>query len=332
MTAPVQNSPKYDVRLQPTPDYGSLGPGSDVLPKRPDIWKNVGRLRVFAALVGIATALLFEAANSGTARAAWERIQDLLTLHGKPEPASPAILSGHELERLDQMSPQKQAEVLLERAVNHYEGANDQIAERVDRWRGRIKLTNKLNALTVAAINSNDLRVRAAALEIDLAAYGLQKTSASVDQLEQQANGSNHGTRIWALWALGLMANRGVETERVTRLLVAQLNDSDADVRRWAVEGLAYVGTDETIVPLLKAFHDDLSQLVRERAACSLAQSGMLKQEQRLTIVPQLLEFAEDPSLDAGTHSFTYHALRDITGQRIPDDAAAWRSWYSTSH
>jgi hypothetical protein len=228
------------------------------------------------------------------------------------------------------MSPQKQSELLLERAVNHYDGANDQIAERVDRWRGKIKLTANLNSLAVAAINSNDLRVRAAALEIDLAAYGLQKTQASVDQLEQQASGNNHATRIWALWALGLMANRGVETERVTHFLIAQLNDPDADVRHWAVEGLAYVGTDETIAPLLKTLRYDPSQLVRERAACNLAQSGMLKQEQRMRIVPQLLDFADDTTLDAATRAFTFHALRDIAGQSLPDDATEWRNWYNS--
>ena len=192
-------------------------------------------------------------------------------------------------------------------------------------------LTPKLSALAVAAINSNDLRVRAAALEIDLAAYGLEKTPASVNQLEQQANDSVQATRIWALWALGLMANRGVETERVTQLLISRLNDPDVETRHWAVEGLAYVGTDETIAPLLKSFHDDPSQLVRERAACSLAQSGMLKQEQRMTIVPRLLEFADDASLDAATRAFTFHALRDITAQNLPDDAAAWRNWYNST-
>ena len=232
-------------------------------------------------LAGIAAAFVAEFAKSDPARAAWDQIQDLLSLRGKPKPASPAILSGYELEKLDGMSPQRQAEILLERAVNHYQGSNDQIAERVDRWRGKIKLTPKLNALAVAAINSNDLRVRAAALEIDLAAYGLPKTSATIDQLERQASSANQATRIWALWALGLMANRGVETERVTQFLIARLSDPNEEIRHWAVEGLAYVGTDETIPPLMKTFRDDPSQLVRERAACSLAQSGMLTQEQR---------------------------------------------------
>ena len=331
METPGQNPSKVDPRLQPTPDYGSLGPGSDVTPKRLKPAFTVGHLRIFAVIAGIAFALLFQSINSDRVRAAWEQIQDLLSLHGKPEPASPAILSGHELERLDGMSAQKQSELLLASAINHYDGANDQIEQRVNRWRGRIKLTPNLSSLTVAAINSNDLRVRAAALEIDLAAYGLEKTPASVARLEQQANDSEQATRIWALWALGLMANRGVETERVTQLLISRLNDPDVETRHWAVEGLAYVGTDETIAPLLKSFHDDPSQLVRERAACSLAQSGMLKQEQRLTVVPRLLEFADDASLDAATRAFTFHALRDITAQNLPDDAAAWRNWYSSS-
>ena len=331
METPIQNPPNYDPRLRPTPDYGTLGPGSDIAPKRFAAKKSLARLRILAVLAGIAAAFVAQFAKSDSARAAWDQIQDLLSLRGKPKSASPAILSGYELEKLDGMSPQRQAEILLERAVNHYQGSNDQIAERVDRWRGKIKLTPKLNALAVAAINSNDLRVRAAALEVDLAAYGLPKTSATIDQLERQASSANQATRIWALWALGLMANRGVETERVTQFLIARLGDPNEETRHWAVEGLAYVGTDETIPPLMKAFRDDSSQLVRERAACSLAQSGMLTQEQRMTIVPQLLDFADDASLDLATRAFTFHALRDITAQNIPDDATAWRTWYNTT-
>jgi hypothetical protein len=26
-----------------------------------------------------------------------------------------------------------------------------------------------------------------------------------------------------------------------------------------------------------------------------------------------------------------FHALRDITGQNLPDEAAAWRNWYSSA-
>src|SRR5712692_3783071 len=81
----------------------------------------------------------------------------------------PNVLSEHEIEGLDKMTPQSQAQLLLERSINHYRGANDQIATRVDSWRGKIKLDQSLNSLFTTALNSDDLRVREAAIEIDLA-------------------------------------------------------------------------------------------------------------------------------------------------------------------
>ena len=112
---------------------------------------------------------------------------------------------------------------------------------------------------------------------------------------------------------------------------MSSIHDENVNVRYWAVEGLAYLGTRETIAPLLDVFHDDPSPLIRERAACSLAQSGMLSAQQRLSAVPRLLDFADDPSLDDQTRSWVFQALRDITGQTLPRDAAAWRSWYAAS-
>jgi hypothetical protein len=43
-------------------------------------------------------------------------------------PASSGALSEHDLEELNAMSPQDQAVRLLEKAVNHYEGAGQEIA------------------------------------------------------------------------------------------------------------------------------------------------------------------------------------------------------------
>ena len=62
-------------------------------------------------------------------------------------------------------------------------------------------------------------------------------------------------------------------------------------------------------------FHDDPSPAIRERAACSLAQSGMFSAVQRRTAVPRLLDFADDSALDDQTRSWVFQALRDITGQ-----------------
>ena len=267
-------------------------------------------------------------AGSGTVRAAWEQIALFLSLQGPPEPASASVLSEHELEELDAMSPQAQAELLLERSINHYRGANEQIEKRVARWRGRIKLGSRLNNLFVTAINSDDLRVRAAGIEVDIAARNLEKNSAAVDRLEPDARSGEQGPRANALWDLGLLGNRGVERERVAAILIDSLHDPNENIRYWAVEGLAYLGSDDVIEPLLGVFHDDASATVRERAACGLAQSGMLSRSQRLTAVPRLLDYADDSSLDAQTRSWVFQALRDITGQSLPPDANAWRKWF----
>ncbi|MBZ5706833.1 MAG: HEAT repeat domain-containing protein, partial [Acidobacteriia bacterium] len=286
--------------------------------------------RVIAVLVAAALmGLLFVGTSS--ARAAWNQIAELLSLQGKPQPASPAILSEHEIEGLDRQSAQKQAELLLERSINHYDGANDRIATRVDGWRGNLKLTSQLNSQITTGMNSNDLRVRAAAIEVDLAALDQAKTPENVARLAQEAESGSQQQRVWALWTLGLLGNRGVEPQRVSEILISQLRDSNPEIRHWAVEGLAYLGTEDTIAPLLQTFHDDPSPMVRERAACSLAQSGMLNEQQRRSVVPKLLDYAEDASLDAQTHTWVYHALRDITGQNLPSDPAAWRNWYSTT-
>ena len=113
-----------------TPDYGTLGPGSDLQPgqQTPNGPTKSGLQALSAVAVGAVAALVLVLGSSGVARAAWQQISDYLSLHGKPEPASPAVLSEHQLQNLDSGPPQSQAELLLERSINHYDGANDQIA------------------------------------------------------------------------------------------------------------------------------------------------------------------------------------------------------------
>jgi len=319
------DTPNSDPQPKPTPDYGSLGPGAyeqSIIPVR-----NFRSLRLLAVLVGLLCALPFVATS--TVSAAWNEIAQFLSIKGKPKPASPALLSEHETEGLNRATPQAQAELLLERAINHYEGASDQIAGRVDGWHGKLEMTTSLNSLFTTALNSNDLRVRAAAIEIDLAALNVSKTSATVDQLATQADSGDQKTMVWALWTLGLLGNRGVEPQRVAQVLTAHIHDSNENIRYWAVEGMAYLGTDEVISVLLQTFHDDPSPTIRERAACGLAQSGMLNEQQRRSAIPQLLDFADDTSLDTQTHTWVYQALRDITGQSLPNDPASWRNWFN---
>ncbi|HWS17845.1 MAG TPA: HEAT repeat domain-containing protein, partial [Candidatus Elarobacter sp.] len=233
---------------------------------------------------------------------------------------------------LDSQRPQKQAEILLTRAVSRDDRAVNQIQARLDGWRGKIQWDPQLSDLTTVALNSTDPSVRVSSIEVQLAAYGLSKNESSVEALVRQANSRDHAQKVWALWALGLLANRGVQTDRIVQVLSENIKhsgqSSDQDSRRWAVEGLALVGTTSTIAPLLQAMHDDPSPLVRERAACSLAESGMLSHEQRLIAVPQLINYSSDPALDAQTHAWAFQALADITKQHLPNDSAVWRSWY----
>jgi hypothetical protein len=314
----IEVVPERDPRLRPTPDYGTLGPGSDVSDSRqaanPGAPKNFSlrTLHLLAAVAGMLLAIIAGMLNN---------------LH-RPSPTRHPTTAA-DMRQLDRMTQQKQAETLLELAVGQTAGANEQISSRVDRWPGHVKWSRQIANLSAAALNSSDMRVRESGIEVELAAYGLGKNSTSFDYLIKSAESPNHQQKIWALWALGLMANRGVQADRAVEILTAHLKDSDVDSRRWAVEGLALTGSDQTIQPLLLMMHDDPSPLVRERAACGLAESGMYTPQQRMTAVPQLLNYTDDPTLDAQTHSWAFHALNDITQAHLPNDSATWREWYA---
>jgi len=319
------NATPADPRLRPTPDYGTLGPGSDIagLPSggAPSASRQsaLRSAHLIAAVVGMVAALIVGTLSKS--HPMWP---------GSAPSHSSESGSARDLPQLDQMKPQKQAETLLELAVGHSQGAVEQISSRLDRWNGKVEWNSQIANLTTAALNSNDLRVRESGVEVELAAYGLAKNAASLDYLLKNVDSPDHSQKIWALWALGLMANRGVENERIVDVLTNHLRDEDPDSRRWAVEGLAVAGSDQAIQPLLATMHNDPSPLVRERAACSLAESGMFTSEQRMTAVPQLLNYTDDPSLDLQTKNWAFQALGDITHQRVPRDSAAWRKWYET--
>ena len=282
------------------------------------------------ALVAAAFILGTIAAGSGSLGAAWEPVARLIGLQDPPTPASANVLSEHEIEALDSMSPENQAELLLERSINHYSGANEQIARRVESWTGLIKIEGRLNELFTTAINSNDLTVRIAGIEIDIAGRNIEKSPATVDRLEQVARSGEQGPRVNAMWDLALIGNRGIQPERVADILLGAIHDPNENVRYWAVEGLSYLAADSVIRPLLDVFHDDPLPMIRERAACGLAQSGMFSAAQRRTAVPTLLAYADDGALDQQTQGWVFQALRDITGQTLPRDAHAWREWYRT--
>jgi len=287
-----------------------------------------------AVILVLAVLLIFVAsAMPSPIRAAWDQFTVTLELRGEqladdPQPASPAKLSDHEIEEIASMPSQKQAERLLERAINHYDGALELIDRYTPDWYTQLELQGQLTSLITTALNSNDLRVRAAAVEVELAGYNLPKRAESVNTLIVRIQ-NEPSARPWALWMLGLLGNRGVETQRAFTTLMDHRHDPEEQTRYWAVEGLSMLGTDETLEPLLEAFRSDPSPLVRERGGCGLAQSGMLNRQQRLRAVPDLLQMMDDKTLDAATRGSVFQALRDITGACVAADPAAWRTWWS---
>ncbi len=228
----------------------------------------------------------------------------------------------------NRLPPQQQVERLLERAMNDDAASLNLLRESVDGWRGHLKNTDRLFDLVLAALNSRDLRVRTAAVEVDLAANNLSKSPESVTRLVQQLQ-HDPAARGMALWRLGSLGNRGVEPEKVLHSLLNYAHDPNEHTRYWAVEGLAMLGNDATIDPLLDILAHDGSPRVRERAASSLGQSGMLTREERLAAVPHLLNFADDDSLATTTRELVYGTLRVITGAPLGNDANAWRAWWA---
>jgi HEAT repeat protein len=283
--------------------------------------------RRIALPAALATAVVI-AAWPDALVAAWEQLVGLIAVEGDPIPASPAVMSEHEIQELDALEPQAQAERLLERAINHYRGAAALITKHVDRWRGEIALDGPLEGLYMTALNANDLRVRAAALEVYLAANDVGKTPEELQQIMDRCDAQSEG-RPYFLWIVGIMGNRGADPQRALDYLLRFVNDEDLETRHWAVDGLAILGTDEAIAPLLRVFHDEPSPFVRERAACGLAQSGMFTARQRWTAIPELLRFADDPALDEKTRGWVFQALSDISGLGLGHDAAEWRAWWA---
>jgi HEAT repeat protein len=296
----------------------------DRKPDQPVIRKN-SPFSVYMALAILALTLV----SRGSAQQTTGPVTsgDQLPLPGKFVPADHGNLSEHNIEWMLTQEPQVQMEFLLSSAINHDRGATDWINKLVEGWHGKLRVTQKWQDLQDTALYSNDLRVRAAAIEINLAVYNLAKTDETADRLIR--SGELHpGNRQFAGWELGMLANRGVEVERIHQLLVSYIHEPDEKTRFWAVEGLAHLGTDDTIKDFIDVLRSDASMDVRERAGCSLAKSGMLTREQRMKAVPGLLDLADDASLNAITRNWVFQALREITNQSLPNDSRVWRSWY----
>lgn len=271
-------------------------------------------------LAACVAAILVIAVAPGSVRAAWARLTGFISVGEQPVPAAPPanfdILPAASLSGL---TGQQQAELLMNATINRDPRAASLVTERAQNWRGRLKLTPELNGTLQTALNDHDLRARAAALEIYLAVYNVAKTSRSAAHLRELAQ-NDPKSRGWALWMLGALGNRGIDSDAALATLIAHVHDSDQQTRYWTVEGLAHLGSDRTIAPLLDEFQNDPAQQVRERAASNLAESGMLTHEQRLSAVPKLIAMTEDASATEVTKAWAFQALGAITGRQFSSD------------
>ena len=291
-----------------------------------------------AALVLVLIGMFAIATKSGAAERVWQVLtgNKVAVDTPAPVPVSKPVISEHEREWINEQNPQTQMEELMRAAINHEEGAtaiNHEegataiIVEKLPSWHGRLRNTKTWTDLMMTALYSNDLRVRAAAIEINLEVQQLPKTPMAVEGIINNAQ-DNPEQRPWAAWMLGMLANRGVETDKVVALLEEWTHDSNEQTRIWAVEGLANVGTDSTVNDFVSILKNDDSMTVRERAGCSLAKSGMLTRVQRMQAVPGLIDLADDGGLNEQTRNWVYQALREITEQNLPNEPGAWRDWY----
>ncbi len=282
---------------------------------------------VFLALIFVLTVVLFWRLKTAWANQEPPSPSQSATLSTAPARASlPA--PDPEIQEIVRLAPQLQAERLLERASSHPQESLELIRQRADDWRGHLQDRGRLFALVATALNSDDLRVRAAAVEVDLAANNLSKTPQAVAQLLGRAR-TDPASRPWALWRLGALGHCGVEPEAVLHSLIAYSRERREQTRYWAAEGLAMLGNDAVIDPLLEILRSDPSAQVRQRAAYGLSRAGMLTKEQRLGMVPDLLNTLDDDSVDNLTRGLVFQALRSISGVALPNDSAAWREWWA---
>jgi hypothetical protein len=230
--------------------------------------------------------------------------------------------------RMLALPAQDQAEELLERAIGHDQRALELFEQQVESWVGHIHLSERMKQLERLSEYSSDLRVRYANADINLTLDGWKKDQQAAEMLIERAR-TDLKYRAAAVYFLGMLAGRGIAYERIHPVLLNYAkHDPDAYVRQWAVEGMRYLGKDETLDELFESFTQDPSNSVRDRAGCNLSDCGNFTRVQRMRMVPKFLELSANPSTNALMRGWSYLALREITDANVPSDPQAWKNWY----
>lgn len=238
-------------------------------------------------------------------------------------------LTDTDVVRLLAAPPQAQAEELFERAIGHDTRALEVFGQHVDGWVGRIHPSDRMEQLLERAEYSTDLRIRLAHVDMSLALEGFHENEQAANSLIARAS-TDPQHRAWAVYHLGMLAGRGVDYDRLHRVLLDySRNDKDPSVRQWAVEGLRFLGKDEVLGELFTSFTEDPSMSVRDRAGCNISDCGIFSRKQRMRMVPKLIELAAQQNLSAQMRAWCFMALREITDENLAPDAEAWNRWFA---
>lgn len=231
--------------------------------------------------------------------------------------------------RVVDSAAQNEIEGLLARVAAGDQAAASDVLERAPSWMGRVQRSASTSRSIDIAFNLPDLHQREASIEATLVLDGVPKSDAGVQMMEAQL--PTTVGRPWALWMLGALGHRGVDPVHTAKMIGAYIDSPDANTRAAAVNALAVLATDETVPMLLDRFRNDPSLVVEERAACSLAESGMYTHEQRMVVAATLVSWLDDSLLSAQQRTWTIQALADISHQNFGNDSAAWRNWYESA-
>jgi hypothetical protein len=290
-------------------------------------------LAAIAILVGLV--ISFYAAQRAHVFSAIKAARTRAMSSSKPSPTAAVVplpvfsgpMTDADAARLRALPPQAQAEELLARSLAHDERAREIFDRNIREWAGHLRMTPVMRQLETRARFSNDLRVRQADADVNLALEGWARDPHSADILIARAH-AEPKFRSYGVYYLGILAGRGVDYDRIHSVLLdyAQ-HDPDPIVRQWAVEGMRYLGKDEVLDDLFQSFTHDPSLSVRDRAGCNIADCGNFTRVQRMRLVPRLIELASDPSTTPQMRNWSFLALTEITGETLSADASAWSSW-----
>ncbi len=327
---------KLDTHVALDAGIGAYGPppqrgpsGSPVAYRRTSPAGIALGLAFFLAWMGFVGYRFFSATHRQTAR------MSKAAVGGTPQRSKSSVrevdyspLTDPDVEHLQSLPEQEQAEELLDRAIHHDARALELFEQNIGNWHG-LTATARMNQLESRSSFSTDLRVRYANADLNLALNGLAKTESSAEQLIAMAQ-TDPAHRAYSVYYMGMLAGRGVAYDRIYPILLNYAkNDADPQVRQWAVEGMRFLGTDEALEQLFDSFTHDPSDAVRDRAGCNVSDCGTFKRKQRLRMVPKLIDLAAETQTTPQMRNWTFLALREITDEALPANATAWQEWYA---